>query len=473
MAFYNYTLAYYDLTQTSPSVWSLTRARLQALITWAARYGGITVNGGNNAQVYNLSQKERDKVRFNDTGATGVDKLVFTPDITGIKPADLPKARFSLTMFADDIGLEEITLASGAWSGVDFNGSALKAGIKVTAGNAADVLIGSAFDDQLYGAGASTLKGGKGNDTYVVAGADVITEAANEGIDTVQVTSSWVLADNIENLTLLGTNAINGTGNSSANSITGNSAANALSGGAGNDTLDGGAGNDTLDGGTGNDSLIGGIGDDAYIVDSSGDEVIESSGAGLDTVRSSLSWTLGANLENLILNGTGNINGTGNDAANLLIGNAANNTLLGQGGNDRIIGGPGIDRLTGGAGADVFEFAAGDALIGPGINAFETITDFEAGIDIIDLEGETLRTINVAWSQRRSLATDFSAAHFADQFYRTDSLLPGGACAVILDTASKPRTFLVIDGNNDGFDLLDNVIEITGYSGSLSFITII
>ena len=82
MAFYNYTLTYYDLTQTSPSVWSLTRARLQALITWTARYGGITVNGGNNAQVYNLSQKDRTFLVI-DGNNDGFDLLDNVIEITG------------------------------------------------------------------------------------------------------------------------------------------------------------------------------------------------------------------------------------------------------------------------------------------------------------------------------------------------------------------------------------------------------
>jgi serralysin len=98
------------------------------------------------------------------------------------------------------------------------------------------------------------MRGGTGNDIYMVDNAkDSVTENANEGIDTVQSTRTYTLGANLENLTLTGTSAINGTGNTLDNVLTGNSAANTLTGGAGNDTLDGGAGNDTLTGGTGND----------------------------------------------------------------------------------------------------------------------------------------------------------------------------------------------------------------------------
>ncbi|PVE26496.1 Ig family protein, partial [Enterococcus faecalis] len=93
---------------------------------------------------------------------------------------------------------------------------------------------------------------------------DTITENANAGTDTIQSSVTYTIAAlaNVENLTLTGTAAINGTGNAGNNVITGNGA---------NNTLDGGAGNDTLDGGAGTDTLIGGTGDDIYIVDSTTD----------------------------------------------------------------------------------------------------------------------------------------------------------------------------------------------------------
>ena len=137
-------------------------------------------------------------------------------------------------------------------------------------GNSANnTLTGAAGNDTLDGGlGTDSLVGGAGNDTYVVdVATDVVTEAANEGTDTVQSAVAWTLGTNVENLTLSGAGAINGTGNTLNNVLTGNSAAN---------TLNGGAGNDTLDGAGGADILIGGAGADVYRF---------GAGYGIDTIQ--------------------------------------------------------------------------------------------------------------------------------------------------------------------------------------------
>ena len=98
--------------------------------------------------------------------------------------------------------------------------------------------------------------GGLGNDIYIVdSTTDTITELASGGTDTIQssVTYSIAALANVENLTLTGTAAINGTGNAGNNVIIGNGANNSLNGGAGNDRLTGGVGKDTLTGGLGTD----------------------------------------------------------------------------------------------------------------------------------------------------------------------------------------------------------------------------
>jgi Ca2+-binding RTX toxin-like protein len=118
-----------------------------------------------------------------------------------------------------------------------------------------------------------------------------------------------------------------------------------LDGGSGNDTLNGGSGNDILNGGTGNDSLTGGGGNDTYVVDSAGDIVTEVAGAGVDTVESSIFYTLTDNVENLTLTETGNINGIGNSLDNKIVGNSGNNI---------IDGGVGADNMSGGAGNDTY-----------------------------------------------------------------------------------------------------------------------
>ncbi|AZN36126.1 calcium-binding protein [Iodobacter ciconiae] len=233
-----------------------------------------------------------------------------------------------------------------------------------------DVLTGLAGDDVLDGgAAADTLVGGVGNDTYIVDNVgDVVTELAGEGTDKVQSNLSWALGNNLENLTLSGTAAINGTGNGLANVLVGNAAINTLMGAAGNDTLDGGAGAD---------KLLGGQGDDRYVVDVSGDVITENANEGSDTVQASLSWTLGNHLENLTLTGTAAINATGNALNNILVGNAGANTLTGAAGNDTLSGGAGVDTLIGGAGNDTYMLARGDGS--------DTVTENDATAKNIDV----------------------------------------------------------------------------------------
>ncbi|MCE3006408.1 MAG: hypothetical protein LW853_06210, partial [Rickettsiales bacterium] len=130
-------------------------------------------------------------------------------------------------------------------------------------------------------------------------------------------------------------------GTALADAMSGLAGADTLFGKEGDDTLSGGAGNDTLDGGTGADALTGGAGDDTYVVDATGDTITEAANEGTDTVQSSVTYVLGANLESLILTGTAAINGTGNTGANVLTGNAGANLLSGGDGDDTLSGGAG------------------------------------------------------------------------------------------------------------------------------------
>jgi Ca2+-binding RTX toxin-like protein len=211
-----------------------------------------------------------------------------------------------------------------------------------------DTLYGNDGNDSLDGGdGNDFMEGGSGNDIYVVnAAGDVINETSilSAEIDTVQSAITYTLGANLENLTLTGTAVINGTGNALDNIIYGNTAGNVINGGAGNDFLNGQAGNDTL---------IGGLGNDIYIVDFVGDVVTETSAltTEVDTVRSYVSYTLGANLENLTLLGSVATNAIGNALNNVIAGNALSNNL------------------TGGAGVDTFVLSK---------TSVDTITDFAA-----------------------------------------------------------------------------------------------
>jgi Ca2+-binding RTX toxin-like protein len=259
-------------------------------------------------------------------------------------------------------------------------------------GNAANNnLFGNDGNNRLDGkAGADHMLGHGGNDTYVIDNAgDFADETDGGGTDTIVTPFATILGIDFENLTLTGMAAVAGTGNALANTIIGNGGANALSGednndslagAAGNDSVTGGSGNDTLDGGTGADGLAGADGDDTYIIDNAKDVVTEAADSGIDTVKSSITLALAANLEHLTLAGAGAISGTGNELANAITGNTAANILSGGLGNDTLDGGKGNDKLAGGDGADTFlrhSLAEGK----------DTITDFQTGLghDVLDI----------------------------------------------------------------------------------------
>jgi len=163
-------------------------------------------------------------------------------------------------------------------------------------------------------------------------------------------------------------------GNNGADSILGGAGSDSLDGGDGNDTLlggsrwdtlVGGAGDDSLDGGADNDQMYGGTGNDIYVVDNVGDRVYEYLNEGSDTVFSSISWSLSADVEALVLTGSGNLTGTGNGLANAITGNSGANTLSGGAGADTLDGGLGADSLDGGIGNDVLlGDARWDTLVG-------------------------------------------------------------------------------------------------------------
>lgn len=256
-------------------------------------------------------------------------------------------------------GLGGIDILSGGNGSDTLNG-----------GDGNDTLNGDANDDTLIGgAGADTMAGGTGNDTYSVDEFDTVTEAAAAGTDTIDTTlNSYSLAAlaNVENLSFSGDGNFTGTGSTVVNRI------------------EGGEGNDILDGLGGNDVLIGGLGDDTYFVTQQG-EVAELAGEGIDTINSVVTYSLLgatvsavtvpgnslANVENLTLLGSTNINATGNALDNILVGNTGNNTLSGG-----TLNASGADTMSGGLGNDIYLVDnAGDTVIenlGQGTDTVQT-----------------------------------------------------------------------------------------------------
>src|SRR5262245_19842262 len=351
----------------------------------------------------------------------------------GASPVDSPEAALladgRVAYALGDVSTGDPDVVTSIWTTADSNGTSLD-----------DVLDGSA--------GPDVLSGGLGNDTYYVyEGSDAVIENAGEGIDRVLAFTHFSLPDNVENLDLLGVADLQGDGNELANTITGNEGSNLLDGRAGADIMKGGLGNDVyivdnagdtvtenaaegadqvfstahfalsadvenlilqgnadlqgygndlantlignagnnlLDGRAGADVMAGGAGNDVYVVDDGGDQVIESAGEGTDAVFAIVDHALAANVETLVLQGMGNLSGTGNSLANSIYGNAGDNTLNGRGGADIMSGGAGNDTY--------FVDDAGDQVIegaGQGTDAVLSTAHFvlSANVETLMLQG--------------------------------------------------------------------------------------
>jgi Ca2+-binding RTX toxin-like protein len=334
-------------------------------------------------------------------GGDGSDTVVYSLATSGVT-ANLA------TGLASKGSLHDVENVTGSQYGDILTGDAGANGID-----------GSAGDDTLTGGvGADILTGGAGRDTFVYGtgdGADTITDFAAGDVvkiggygsaqsvtqvgSNVLVTFSSTDTITFENTTVSTVQAGLHFDTQPPLNLTGTAGNDTLTGGSGNDHLTGLGGNDILNGGAGNDTMVGGTGNDTYYVDSAGDVVTEQSLQGTDTVHSTISYTLTANVENGTLDGTDSINLTGNSLANLLIGNSGDNFLYGLGGNDTLNGGAGndtlrggvgIDTLTGGSGSDIFQFERN--------GGNDKVTDFVSGTDKLDFHLIGITSANVTTS---------------------------------------------------------------------------
>jgi Ca2+-binding RTX toxin-like protein len=208
-----------------------------------------------------------------DSGGAGNARITYTPTQSGIyylvaEGFEDAVGNFNLSgtlLSAAPSPLVSILSNQGLLDGETILGS--DGADQLTGGQGNDSLKGDDGNDTVAGGGGSdTLEGGEGtdmliggagDDSFFYDGQDTLSEAANGGTDSVSSYNAYTLGANIENLTLIGASAVNGSGNGSDNLIYGNSSGNVLNGGLGSDTLNGGAGNDTLIGASGKDLLTG------------------------------------------------------------------------------------------------------------------------------------------------------------------------------------------------------------------------
>lgn len=371
--------------------------------------GNDTLDGGTGADVM-VGGTNNDVYYVDDAGDTVTENLN--------EGTDLVYTSVNHTLAANVENLTALVNTGLTLTGNNLNNT-------ITGGTGADIIDGGTGNDVMIGSG--------GDDTYYVdSTSDVVSELAGGGIDTVYTTVNWTMSSNVEVL------RASGGGNLS------------LGGSGGVDTIYGGTGNDTINGNGGADSMIGGAGDDTYYVDNASDTITEVGGEGTDTVYTTVSYTLSANVETLIANTTGNINLTGNSQDNTLTGGNGNNVLRGGAGADTLNGSGGTDSLYGDADSDLFVLTVGQlantSVYGGSNNTYTNLTT-ENGTDTLKVAGWNLLN-NLSLSSIHSI----EAIDVRDGTDNATSALSYATIHGILDAATTGGTLTLYLDSGDTFN---------------------
>jgi Ca2+-binding RTX toxin-like protein len=427
------------------TVYATAHFRLSANVENLVLQGGADLQAyGNdlgNALYGNAGSNLLDGGMGADTMVGGIGNDVYFVDDAGDSVIEQvgegSDAIFSLVDFALPANVETLVLQGGANLHAYGNGLA-------------NTLYGNGGNNVLDGGGANdVMYGGAGDDVYFAdISSDVVIENVREGTDVVFSTADFVLPANVEVLVLQGSADLQGFGNGDANTLYGN------------------AGNNLLDGRGGADVMVGGAGDDRYFADNGSDAVFENAGEGNDTVLAAVHYVLSANVENLVLQGSADLQGYGNAAANSLTGNAGNNLLNGGAGADMMIGGIGNDTYFVDDGFDQVSENPGE-----GNDAIFSTVHF-----ILPANVETL--VLLGSNALNGTGNALPNAMFGNS---ADNVLDGQGAADVLTGGAGNDTFVFNVGQAGGDIIVDftgngpaagDMLQFVGYGGGASFTNI-
>jgi len=465
-----------------------------------ATYSGGDADGDVLSNIENLTGSA-----FNDTlegdagnnvlnGGSGVDMLTYVHATAGVSIS----LAITTAQVTGGAGTDSVSQFENL-TGTTFNDT-------LTGSSSANLIVGlDGADSIVGGAGNDTMVGGLGDDTYSVDNSgDLVTENPGEGTDLILASATHTLEANVENLTLVGTGAINGTGNSGGNVILGNAANNILAGLGGADTLNGGDGldtasyaasplavnlslatstysggdadgdvlsnienltgsafNDTLEGDAGPNVLVGGSGVDmlTYAHAAAGVSISlaittaqTTGGSGIDTVSQFENLTGSAFNDTL----------TGTTSANLIVGLDGNDSLVGGVGNDTMVGGLGDDTFSVDNSADQVIENAGE---GTDLIVASATHTLEANVENITLTGTS--AINATGNAGANIILGNAANNVLAGLGGADTIDGGGG----VDTASYGASGAAVNlslatatysGGDAQGDVLTNIANLTG-----------